>query len=90
MEAKFARRREPVSIRTPADLLKTSHNSTIGYKRSATEETVILENNIMRMKRPRQDEDLRNLLGSGGEPAPITLPVIIEEEQEDTTAATSV
>ncbi len=67
----------------PLKLLRISSTATIGLKRSATEETEILEDDIQRMKRPRMDEDLRNLLGSQGEPAPIQLPTLREEEQED-------
>ncbi len=72
----------------PMQMLRISSNSTIGFKRSATEETEILEDNIIRMKRPRTDEDLRNLLGTAAEPAPITLPTITEEEHEDVMGAT--
>ncbi len=72
----------------PLELLRISSSSTIGFKRSATEDTQILEQNIVRMKRARTEEDLRNLLGTAAEPAPITLPVITEEEHEDVMGAT--
>ncbi len=69
---------------TPAALLHSaSSTSILGLKRTSTVDTVILEDNIQRMKRPRHEEDLRNLLGTAGDPAPITLPPIIEEEPED-------